>query len=130
MYYVVKFTQSNSIGTIRKDWMIDQQKCIFPASKNIRKYLELKKPIKEGVKWNVYDCELKCPKNLGEPGLNSLEEALNKEAFYVDFSDTDDHESKVKLRRYLHKHPLAQFEDNLDLNHLVLQEEEMVFNRY
>ncbi|CAG9806912.1 unnamed protein product [Chironomus riparius] len=122
MYYVVKFDDSCSIGTIKKDWMIDDNRCIFPSTKNVKKYLKMKSTEANKGNWKIYKCTLKYPKKNGEQGIQELDDAIFKETFYVENSDTDDHEAKAKLKKYLHKHPLAKYDDQLDLNHLITEE--------
>jgi hypothetical protein len=122
MYYIVKFTESNSIGTIKKEWMLDETKCVYPASKNIKKYLSMKEGPSDKGKWKIYKCSLKYPKWMTEAGFEKLEDAIAKEKFYVENSDTDEYETKQNFKKYHHLHPLAKYDDNMDLNHLIAEE--------
>lgn len=119
MYYIVKFLESNSIGIIRKTWMINKNKCKYPKSKSVSKLLEQEHDIDDNNDWKEFECVLKYPSKYGDPGIEHLKKARKKETFYVNYSDTDDYQKKKNLKKFQKEHPVSNLTHQTDLNFMI-----------
>lgn len=118
MYYVVKFLETNTIGVVRKDWMINENTAKYPP-KNARKRLKDEKT-RDTSSWKIYECVLKYPSKYGENGFINLKDAIEKENFYTNYTDSEDYEKYQQMKIFDKKHPTAKFADQLNLNDMVL----------
>lgn len=119
MYYIIKFKKCNSIGIVKKSWMINKNKCRYPKTNQVLNLLHESDNKYDTTKWKQYDCILKFPSKYGDEGIKDLKTAKKKEAFYVSFSDTDDFEKKETIKSYYKQHPVSKLSEKSDLNHLV-----------
>lgn len=121
-FYIVKFTSSNgnSVGVVKKDWMLSSNEVKYPT-KHAQQVLadKLKSKSGEKINWRTHECQLKFPKKFGERGLETLKEALQKEKFYVDYTDTEDCNAQKKKKKYERMHPLKKFGNQLDMNDMI-----------
>lgn len=119
MFYIVKFVKSNSVGIIRKEWMVDSKTTKYPPRKHLKKYL-IDNTCSYKSSWDSFQCILKYPKEFGAEGIEDLSDAYEKEKFFVDFTDTEEYESFQKKKIYDKMHPVQKYANQLDLNKLVL----------
>lgn len=109
MYYTVVFEDTNVVGTVKKDWLLNEKECKYPATKQVNK--NLKQKVKcDTTDWDVYKIVLKHPKHFGQPGVETLKMAKQMEQHYALYSDTDDYQDKIAHQQFLKLHPAMKFQ--------------------
>ncbi|KAL7021592.1 hypothetical protein ACKWTF_007620 [Chironomus riparius] len=118
MYYTVLFKDTNAIGTVKEDWLINEQQCKYPPNKQVNKFLKSNAKC-DTSKWNVYKIVLKNPKQLGQKGVATIQLSKEMERFYERFSDTEDYESTRVKQNLLKLHPTIKLQNKINFNEFV-----------
>ncbi|CAG9799235.1 unnamed protein product [Chironomus riparius] len=99
--------------------MISEKRCKYPKTKKVSKLLLNPNESDNEKAWKEFDCVLKYPSKYGDSGIDCLKKAQKKEKFYVSFSDTEDFQGKMSIKKLKKKHPISQVTQQTNLNHLV-----------
>lgn len=125
MYYTVVFEDTNLVGTVKKDWLINENQCKYPPINQVNK--NLKKKIKcETSEWGVHKIILKNPKHFGQPGVETMKLAKEMEIHYSKYSDTEDYQDTIDQQKFLKLHPTMKIQKN-NFNDFVPEEFKVIF---